>query len=99
MSPTLSHAKVAGSNPVVDNFCSRGPESKKLASGAEVAAAVLHHTPLDGGAANGAGFASPMSNLEIEMGCAHLALGADVGIHAGAFAADGCPKNSADAIM
>jgi hypothetical protein len=40
-----------------------------------------------------------MSNLEIEMGCAQLALGADVSIHAGAFAADGCPKNSADAIM
>jgi len=28
-----------------------------------------------------------MSNLEIEMGCAQLALRADVGIHAGAFAA------------
>jgi len=55
-----------------------------LASGAEVAATVLHQDPLDGAAANGAGFASLMSNLKIEMGCAQLALGADVGIHAGA---------------
>ena len=70
-----------------------------LASGAEVGAAVLYHAPFDGAAANGAGFASLMSNLEIGMGCAQLALGADVSIHAGAFAADGCPKNSADAIM
>ncbi len=44
-------------------------------------------------AANGAGFASLMSNLEIGMGCAQLTLGANVGVHAGAFAADGCPKN------
>jgi hypothetical protein len=34
----------------------------------------------------GAGFASPMSDLKIEMGCAQLALSADVSIHAGAFA-------------
>jgi hypothetical protein len=40
-----------------------------------------------------------MSNLKIEMSCAQLALGADVGIHAGAFAADGCLKNSADAVI
>jgi hypothetical protein len=40
-----------------------------------------------------------MSNLEIKMGCAQLALGTDVGIHAGAFAADGCLKNSVDTIM
>ena len=70
-----------------------------MVSGAEAGATVLHQDPLDGAAANGAGFASPMSNLKIEMGCAQLALGADVGIHAGAFAADGCPKNSADIIM
>ena len=59
----------------------------------------MHRDPLDGAAANGAGFASPVSNLKIEMGCAQLALGADLGVHAGAFAADGCPKNAADAIM
>ena len=59
----------------------------------------MHRDPLDGVAANGAGFASLMSNLKIEMGCAQLALRADVGIHAGAFAADGCPKNSADAMI
>ena len=57
-----------------------------LASGAEAGATVLHQDPLDGAAANGAGFASLMSNLKIEMGCAQLALRADVGIHAGAFA-------------
>jgi len=39
-----------------------------------------------GGTTNRAGFASVMSDLEIEMGCAQLALGTDVGIHAGAFA-------------
>jgi len=55
-----------------------------LAPGAEAGAAVLHQDPLDGAAANGAGFAFSMSNLEIEMSCAQLALGADVGIHAGA---------------
>jgi len=70
-----------------------------LASGAEAGAAVLHRDPLDGAAANGAGVASLMSNLKIEMGCAQLALGADVGVHAGAFAADGCPENSADALI
>jgi len=59
----------------------------------------LHEDPLDGAAANGAGLASLVSNLKIKMRCAQLALGADVGIHAGAFAADGCPKNSADALM
>jgi hypothetical protein len=40
-----------------------------------------------------------MSNLEIEMSCAQLALRADIGIHAGAFAADACPKNFADAMI
>jgi hypothetical protein len=40
-----------------------------------------------------------MSNLEIEMGCAQLAPGADVRIHTGAFAADGCLKNAADVVM
>jgi hypothetical protein len=34
----------------------------------------------------GTRFASSMSNLKIRMGCAQLALGADVGIHAGTFA-------------
>jgi hypothetical protein len=57
-----------------------------LASGAEAGATVLHQDPPDSAAANGAGLASLMSNLEIEMGCAQLALGADVGIHAGTFA-------------
>jgi len=70
-----------------------------LASGAKAGATVLHQDPLDGASANGAGLASLMSNLKIEMGCAQLTLGTDIGIHAGAFAADGCLKNSADAIM
>jgi len=70
-----------------------------LASGAEASATVLHRDPLDGAAADGAGFASLMSNLKIKMGCAQLALGADVGIHAGALASDGCLKNSADALI
>jgi len=57
-----------------------------LASGAEAGATVLHEDPLDGAAANGAGFAPLMSNLKIEMSCAQLAFMTDVGIHAGAFA-------------
>ena len=46
-----------------------------MASGAEAGATVLHEDPLDGAAANGAGLASFMSNLKIEMGCAQSALG------------------------
>jgi hypothetical protein len=53
----------------------------------------MHKDTLDGAAADGAGFAPLMSNFKIEMGCAQFALGADVGIHAGAFAADGCPPS------
>jgi hypothetical protein len=64
-----------------------------------VGGAVLHRDPLDGAAANGVGPASLMSNLKIGAGCAQLALGTDVGIHAGAFAGDGCLENSADAMI
>jgi len=60
------------------------PGIKRLTSGAEAGATVLHQNPLNGAAANGAWFASLMGNLKIEMGCAQLALGTDVGIHAGA---------------
>jgi len=74
-------------------------KAKRLAFRTKIGATVLHRDPLDGAAASGAEFTSLMSNLEIKMGCAQLALGADVGIHAGAFAADGCPKNSADALI
>ena len=77
---------VAGFNSAAASFYIRGSQLKGLASGAEVAAAVLHHAPLNVTPTNGAGFASPMRKLEIEMGCAQLALGADVGIHADAFA-------------
>ena len=77
----------------------QGSGIKGLASGAEVGAAVLHQDTLDGAAANGAGFISLMSNLKIEMSCTQFALGADVGIHAGAFAADGCLNDSADALI
>ena len=49
------------------------PGTERLTSGAEVGAAVLHRDAPDGAAANGAGFASFMSNLEIEMGYAHFA--------------------------
>jgi hypothetical protein len=66
------------------------PGTERLASGAEAGASVLHRDPLDGAAANEAGFASFMGNLKIEMSCAQLALGTNVGIHTGAFAADGC---------
>jgi len=55
-----------------------------LASGAEAGATVLHQDPLDSAAPNRAEFASSMSDLEIEMGCAQLALKTEVSIHAGA---------------
>jgi len=89
----------AGSNPTAAKFLYQRAGTKRLASGAEAGATVVHQDPLDGAAANGAGFASSISNLKIEMGCTQLALSADVGIHAGAFAADGCPKDSADALV
>ena len=55
-------------------FLYQRPGTERLASGAEAGATVLHEDPLDGVAANGAGFASLMSNLKIEMSCAQLAL-------------------------
>ena len=70
-----------------------------MASGAEITAPVLHQDPRDGVAADGTGFTPSMSNLEITLGSAQLALRANVGVHAGAFAVDGRSKNSADAIM
>jgi hypothetical protein len=70
-----------------------------LAFRAKITAPVLYRDPRDDAAANGAGLASFMSNLKIEMGCAQLALGADVGIHAGALAANGCPKNPTNTVM
>ena len=70
-----------------------------MESGAEAGATVLHQDPLDGAAANGAGLASLMSNLKIKMSCAQLALGADVGIHAGALASDGHPKKPRNTVM
>ena len=73
--------------------------ARRLALRAEVGAAALHGNPLDWAAANGAGFASLMSNLEIKMGCAQFAPGADIGIHAGAFAVDGCPENPVNGVM
>ena len=70
-----------------------------MAFRAEITAPVLYRDPLDGAATDGAGFASFMSNLEIEVGCAQSALRADIGIHAGAFAVDARPEDIADAIM
>ncbi len=69
-----------------------------MASGAEITAPVLYRDPLDGAATDGAGFASFMSNLEIEVGCAQSAVRTDVGIHAGTFALDARPEDIADAI-
>jgi hypothetical protein len=50
---------VAGANLAAAGFYIRGTESKRLALGAQVGAAVLHRDPLDDAAANGAGFAPP----------------------------------------
>jgi hypothetical protein len=49
------------------------PPAQRLASSTEVGATVLPQDTLDGAAANRPGFASPMSDLEIEMGYADFA--------------------------
>jgi hypothetical protein len=51
-------------------FLYQRPATEKLAPGAEIGATVLNRDPLDGAAANGAGLASPMSDLGIRVGCA-----------------------------
>jgi len=76
-----------------------GAAAESLASRAEVCPAVLHDDPLDGTAASGAKFTTSMSNFEIEMRCAQCAVRANIGVNAGAFAADGCLKNLADTVM
>ena len=76
-----------------------GVAIETLACRAEVRPSVSHDNSLDGAAANGAEFTTSMSNLEIEMGRARFAIGTNIGINAGAFAADGCPKNPANTVM
>ena len=48
----------AGANPTAADVGVGGVESRRLASGAEVGAAVLHRDPLDGAATNEEVFAS-----------------------------------------
>jgi hypothetical protein len=79
--------------------CTLVAAAGSLAPWAEVGAPVLYDDPLDGAAANGAQFATSVSNLEVAVSCAQLALRADIRVNAGAFAADGCLKNSADTVM
>jgi hypothetical protein len=61
---------VAGASPAAASFFIKGRESEGLASGAEAGATVLHRDPLGSAAADGAGLASPMSDLRIRAGCA-----------------------------
>jgi len=75
------------------------PVAKALTSGTEIGAPTLHHDPLDGAAADRAGLASFMGDLEVEMRCSQLALRADVAIYAGALAADGSLQDSPQTIM
>jgi hypothetical protein len=79
--------------------CKSAAATERLASRAEVCAPVLHDDSLDGTSANGAEFTTPVSNLEIEMGCAQFSLGANIRVNAGAFVPDGCLKNSAGTVM
>jgi len=58
---------------------------RALAVGAEVSAAVPQGNALNGGTANRAGNAFPVSDLEIKMGCAQLTSRADISIRAGSF--------------
>ena len=85
--PSSSHVSMSGA--VVET----------LASGAEVRPAVSHDNSPDGAPANGAEFTTFVSNLETEMGRARFAIGADIGVNAGAFAVDGCLKNSVEIVM
>jgi len=58
--------------------------------GAEVAATIADRDTLDGGAASGAEPTTKvMSNLKLKVGYAQFTAGAEVGIHAGSFVADG----------
>jgi hypothetical protein len=83
MNQWLHKPLVAGSKPVTASFYIRGSqprgwhlEQKQVPQFCTGIRSMV----------NGAGFATLVSNLEIEMGYAQLALGADAGIHAGAFA-------------
>ena len=76
-----------------------GIRIKRLALRAKITTPILYGDPLDGAAAHRTRFTFLMSNLEIEMSCAQLALRANVGIHAGTFVANGCPKNFSDAMV
>ena len=59
-----------------------------LAVGTEIGAVVPQGNALNGGTANRAGLAFPVSNLEIKMRCAQLTARADISIRAGSFPGD-----------
>src|SRR3972149_2760726 len=83
MNQGLSKPLAAGSSPAVASFHIRGPQPRGWHLGQKQVPRFCIRTR-DGAAADGLGFASLVSNLKIEMGCDQLALGADIGIHAGA---------------
>jgi len=60
-----------------------------LAVRAEVCSPIPHQNALDGTMANRASLPFPVGNLKIKLGTAELPAGADVGINAGAFIANG----------
>ena len=63
----------------------------RLAFGAEVGATAAHRYPLNGSAAVGTIFASPVGYFELEVGRAFGAVGAIVIFHTGTFITNPCP--------
>jgi len=63
-----------------------------LAPGAEVAAAVADNYPFNGSAADRAAVATEaVGNLELEVSCSLLTIGAKVGVGARSLITNGCP--------
>jgi len=68
----------------------RGKKGEGLAFGAEVGAAVSDSYALNGGATDRAEVtAKVVGNLKVKVGSARFPTGAEVGIHAGSFIANG----------
>ena len=70
-----------------------------LAAGAEAGAPTSQEEALNGGAADGAGLAFPVGDLEIKVGGAQLTAGADIGIGAGSLPGDSLAEDALDGAM
>jgi len=73
--------------------------AERLAPGAEVTASVLDWYPLDYAAANSAGLAPSVSDLEFAVSGTCLTIREYIGIYAGTFTFYGRPQYAADALI